>query len=107
MGTYVVSFDTPPMVRLADIKKEVGRYKLEKVEVKITNRVVEKNKKYYTGPILLANSTESNAEDHLAKVAEFLKAKKSILVLVGILTEDDRGAQTLTLSKVSVPEKKK
>lgn len=107
VGTYIVSFDAAPMVKLADVKKEIGKYKLEKVEVKITGRVVERNKKYYAGSYLLAKSEEKDAEDMLAKVAEFLKAKKSVLVLVGILSEDAKGIQTLTVTKVGEMDKKK
>ncbi len=95
VGTYVVSFGDLPRVKMADIRKQVGRYKLEKVALKVTTRVTEKAGKYYAGDAALANPKE---EDLLKEVA----AKKSgALVLSGTLTEDDKGMQTLTLSKVA------
>ena len=61
VATFIVTFDAQPKVKMADIKKEVGKYVLKEVAG--------------------------------------LKGKK--VVLSGVLTEDDAGAQTLTLSKVA------
>ena len=105
VGTYIVKFDAPPAVKMADIKKEIGKYKLEKVQFKITSKVVEKDKQYTAGAFLLK---DAQGETVLAKVADFLKAKKSLLVLTGTLVEDDKGKQTLELTKadeVSKPGK--
>lgn len=87
-----------PAVTMAAVKKEVGKYKLEKVSIKITSKVVEKDKKYTAGTFLLADAS-GDADDCIAKVGEFLKAKKSLLVLTGWLVEDEKGKQTLELTK--------
>ena len=90
VGTYIVTFAAPPKVKLADVKKELPKYKIEGLSLKIT-AVVEGNK---VGDLTLANPKD---EDLLKEVAA-LQGKK--VVLSGALTEDDKGAQTLTLSKV-------
>jgi hypothetical protein len=90
-GTYVVTFDAPPKVKMADIKKEMGKYKLESVKLKIT--VVASGAT--AGDIALANPKD----DDLLKTVEGQKGKK--VVLSGLLSEDDKGKQTLTLSKVT------
>ena len=102
VGTYLVSFDAVPAVKMADIKKELGKFKLEKVAFKLTAKVVEKDRKYSAGAFELKGS-----EEVLAKLADFLKAKKSLLVLVGDLSEDEKGKQAITLASVSEPEKPK
>ena len=97
-----------PVVKIADVKKELGKFKLEKVAFKITSKVTEKDKQYSAGTFLLKDAPD-DADDCIAKVADFLKAKKSMLVLTGLLAEDDKGKQTLELTKVdevSKPEKK-
>lgn len=92
VGTYVVSFEAPPALKMADIKKSVGKYKIEQVRLKITTMAPEGNK---VGALTLANP---KGED-LLKEAQGLKGKK--VVLSGVLSEDDAGAQTLTLSRVA------
>jgi hypothetical protein len=97
-----VKFDAPPAVKLADIKKEIVRGQMGKVEYKITSKVVEKGgekEKTYTAGTFLLKDAAGDADDVLVKVADFLKAKKSVLVLTGVLTEDDKGKQTLELTK--------
>ena len=94
-----MKFDAMPTgVTMAAVKKEVGKFKVEKVSFKITSKVVEKDKKYIAGAFLLADAS-GDTDDCLAKVAEFLKAKKTLLVLAGWLVEDEKGKQTLELTK--------
>ena len=103
-----MKFDALPAVKIADVKKEIGKFKLDKVAFKITSKVTEKDKQYTAGAFLLKDAA-GDADDCIAKVADFLKAKKSTLVLIGNLVEDDKGKQTLELTKVdevTKPDKK-
>lgn len=103
VGTYIVTFDTPPVLKMADIKTNVGKYKLEKLKMKVTGKAVEKNKVWTVGALSLAKAKEG--EDLLPKVAE-LKGK--VLILVGFFVEDDKGKQCLELTSVEeLPKKTK
>lgn len=95
MGTYKVKFEAMPAVKMSDITSAVGKYKLEKVELKITGKAVEKNKKWVSGNYLLTGDTSKLAE---------LKGK--VLVLVGKLTEGEKGIPTLELTSVEEVTKK-
>ncbi len=88
VGTYIVSFDAIPAATVADVKKELGKYKLEEVRLKITTKAPEGTK---VGDLTLAG------DDCLKELKE-LKGKK--VVLSGVLTDDGKG-RLLTLSKVS------
>lgn len=101
MGDYIVRFKETPKLKIADLKKQVPRWKIERISLKITTKVTEKEGKYYAGDILLANSKEKDADDCLAMV----KGKKDALLLSGVLSEDDKGSQTLTLLRVQEPKK--
>jgi len=94
-GVYIIRFGAVPGVKLADIQKEVGSYKVTQVQAKITSKVAEKDGKWWAGTIALANPKT----DDCLKVVAGLKEKT--LVLTGVLSEDDKKAQTLTLSKVA------
>ena len=94
-----MSYKETPKVKLADVKAAVSGYKLEKVALKITSKVDDKG---MAGDLMLANSKEKDAEDLLAKA----KAIKGDAVLSGVLTEDEKGKQTLTLTKVAAAEAK-
>lgn len=94
VGTYVVEYDAMPKVKIADIKKEVGKYEIVKVALKVT-ATVEGNK---LGDITLVNPKD---EDLLKEIAAN-KGKK--LVISGGLEEDAKGVQTLTLSRVVVAQ---
>ena len=89
VATFIVTFDAPPKVKLADVQKEVGKYKLDQVKMKFTTDAPEGAK---VGDLALKG-------DELLKELAGLKGKK--VVLSGVLSEDDKGAQTLTLSKVA------
>lgn len=92
VGTYIVAFEAPPKVKVADVRKELGKYKLEEVRMKITTKAPEGGK---LGDLTLANPKD---EDLLKEVASH-KGKK--VLLSGVLTDDDKGNRTLTLSKVT------
>ena len=97
MATFLVKFDAPPAVTMAAIKKEVGKYKVDKIAMKLTGKAVEKNKVWTMGNIALTG-------DMTSKVAE-LKAKT--LIVVGTLSEDEKGKQSLALTNVEELPKKK
>lgn len=85
-----------PLVKMSDIKSAVGKYKLEKTQLKITYKAVEKNKKWVAGPYLLTG-------EETAKLAE-LKGK--LLILVGNLSEGEKGVPSLELTSVEPVAKK-
>ena len=88
VGTYIVTFDATPKATVADVKKEMGKYKLEEVKMKITVKAPEGTK---IGDITLAG-------DECLNELKELKGKK--VVLTGVLTDEDKGRK-LTLSKVA------
>ena len=88
VGTYIVTFDAVPKATVADVKKEMGKYKLEEVRLKITTKAPEGDK---VGDITL------KGEDCL-KELKGLQGKK--VVLSGVLTDEGSG-RLLTLSKVA------
>ena len=95
VGTFVVSFAENPKVKVADIKKELGKFQVVDVKARITAAVTEKDGSSWAGGYRLANPKD---EDLIAK------AKGKPMVLSGMVTEDDKGS-TLTLSKVEEPKK--
>ena len=88
VGTYIVTFDALPAATVADVKKEMGKYKLEEVRLKITTKAPEGHK---VGDITLTG------DDCLKELKE-LKGKK--VLLSGVLTDEGKGRQ-LALTKVS------
>lgn len=96
VATFLVKFDAPPAVTTAAIKKEVGKYKLDKVAMKLTGKATEKAKVWHLGNVALTG-------DMTAQVAE-LKGKT--IIVVGTLTEDDKGKQSLALTSVEELKKK-
>lgn len=97
VGTYVVSFGENPKVKVADIKKELGKFELLGVKAKVTSAVTEKDGACWAAGYRLANPKD---EDLLSKA----KGKSTPFVLTGTVTEDEKG-QTLTLTKVEEPKK--
>ena len=96
VATFQVKFDAPPAVKMADIKKEVGKYKLDKVGMKLTGKAVEKSKVWMIGNVALTG-------DMTAQVAE-LKGK--VIIVTGAMSEDDKGKQSLALASVEEMPKK-
>ena len=96
VATFLVKFNAPPAVTTAAIKKEVGKYKVDKVGLKLTGKAVEKDKTWSIGNVALTG-------DMTSKLAE-LKGK--VIIVSGALSEDDKGKQSLELSKVEELAKK-
>ena len=92
-----MKFDAPPAVTKAAITKEVGKYKLDKIGMKLTGKAVEKNKVWTIGNVGLTGDMSS-------KVAEL---KGTVLIVLGALSEDDKGKQSLELTSVEELTKKK
>ena len=82
---------------VAAIKKEVGKFTVDKVGMKLTGKAVEKNKAWTLGAVTLTG-------DMTSKVAE-LKGK--VIIVTGILSEDQKGKQQLALASVEEVTKKK
>lgn len=97
MATFIVKYDAPPVVTKAAVQKEVGKYKVDKVALKVTGKPVEKNKVWHIGAFALAG-------EEAAKLAE-LKGK--LVIVVGTLVEDDKGKQSLEVTKFEEVTKKK
>lgn len=96
MATFLVKFDAPPAVTVAAIKKEVGKYKVDKISMKLTGKPALKGADWSLGAVALTG-------DMTAKLAE-LKGK--LVVVSGALTEDDKGKQSIALSSVDEVKKK-
>jgi hypothetical protein len=96
VATFLVKFDAPPAVKMADIKKEVGKYNIDKVGMKLTGKAAEKDKGWSIGNVALTG-------DMTSKLAE-LKGKT--VVVTGALTEDEKGKQSLALASVEELKKK-
>ena len=92
-----MKFDAAPAVTKAAIVKEVGKYKVDKIGMKLTGKAVEKNKIWSIGNVSLTG-------DMTSKVAE-LKGKS--IIVVGALSEDEKGNQSLALTSVEEVTKKK
>lgn len=90
--TCSVTYEAFPKVKLAEVKKLVGSYKVQSVDLKGTTLGGSDK----VGDLALANPKDKD----LLKEVTANKEKK--LVLAGALTEDDKGNQTLTLSSVTV-----
>jgi len=96
VATFLVKYDASPVVTVAAVKKEVGKYKVDKIALKLTGKATEKDKVWSLGTITLTG-------DMTSKVAE-LKGKT--IVVVGVLSDDDKGKQSLALTSVEEPKKK-
>jgi len=92
-----VKFDAQPAIPIATVKKEVGKYKVDKIALKLTGKATEKDKAWYMGAITLTG-------DMTSKVAE-LKGK--VIVVTGILSDDEKtNKQSLAVASVEEPKKK-
>jgi len=96
VATFLVKFDAPPAVTMAAIKKEVGKYNVDKVGMKLTGKATEKAKVWHLGNVALTG-------DMTSQVAE-LKGKT--IIVVGAMTEDEKGKQSLALTSVEELKKK-
>ena len=88
VGLFSVTFEKPPLLKPSDVASELGRYKLERLRAKITAAVEEKDGALWAAGYRLAK------EEVEVKPA-------STYVLTGVVTEDEKGALTLTLTKAT------
>jgi hypothetical protein len=95
VATFKVKWDAMPAVKLSDVKSAVGKYKLDKTQLKVTGKAVEKNKKWILGNYLLSGDTEKLSE---------LKGKA--LVVVGTLAEGEKAVPTIEVTSVEEVSKK-
>jgi hypothetical protein len=107
VGTYIVKFGPQaPALPMAAIKKETGSYSINGIELKLTGKVTAKKdkdvEKYYLGAVELVKGA---SEDPYKKLVELVTAKKTILVVAGVLKEDDKAKQSLELTAAGEPDK--
>lgn len=109
-GVFTVTFGGEAKAKPADVQKTIGTYKLEKLQATLIRKVEDKSGVYLAGDVMLANPRKKagdKGEDHLDRVAGFLRAKKEMLKLTGVLTDDGKGKATLELSGVADAETEK
>ncbi len=108
VGTYKVKFAAPPALTMDAIKKETGSYSINGLELKLTTKVTAKKEKdvenYYAGAIQLVKGA---SEDPYKKLVEFVTAKKTMLVIAGVLKEDDKKKQIIEITACGEPDKAK
>lgn len=97
MATFLVKFNAPPAVTKAAIQKEVGKYKVDKVGMKLTGKATLKKDVWYMTNVALKG-------DMASQVAE---KKGKVLIVVGTYSEDEKGAKSLELTSVEELTKKK
>ena len=93
IGVFRVIFKAPPTVKIADVKKELGKYKLDKVEFKITGRIKKVRNKFAIGNWLLEGPPGESKDNPMAKIAELQKSRK-ICIIWGLVKEDEKGKQS-------------
>ncbi len=97
-GVFLVKYAAPPALKLSDVKGATGNFTIESVGLKLTGKVTQKKEQYYLGAVELV---KGSAEDAWAKLDELFKAKKTTLVVSGILSEDEKKMQKLALLTVA------
>ncbi len=114
-GVYAVTLPEKAKFDPAAVKKAVGSFKLDNVELKITGDVSRDDKGLWlTAPsgtkLLLANRPKKDDKDKppdvVAKIDEAMKAGKTTFSVSGAVKED-RDASTVHLESAEAVEKKK
>jgi hypothetical protein len=100
---FLVKYEAAPAIKLADVKAQTGNFAIESVSLKLTGKVTQKKEQYYLGATELVKGTD---EEAFKKLGEFITAKKTVLVVSGILSEDPKGKQSLALQTVAELDKK-
>ena len=90
VGLFTVTYPKSPLVKPSVVAKELGRYKLDRLRARITAPVEEKD-----GALWAAGYK-------LAKEDLDVQPGKTY-ALTGVITEDEKGALTLTLTKALPP----
>jgi hypothetical protein len=96
VATFLVRYDAPPVVTKAAIQKEVGKYKLDKVGMKLTGKAVQKKDVWTLGNVALTGEEAAKLGEHKGK----------IVIVSGTLNEDEKGKQSLELASVDPLPKK-
>ena len=92
VGLYTATFEKPALVKPSVVAKELGRYKLERLRAKLTAPVESKDGALWAAGYRLAK--EEGVDVQPGKT----------FALRGVITEDEKGALTLTLSKADPKE---
>lgn len=92
VGTYTATFEKPPLLKPSVVAKELGRYKLERLRARITVPIESKDGALWAAGYRVAK--EEGVDVQPGKT----------YALVGVVSEDDKGALTLTLSKATPKE---
>ena len=91
VGIFSVTFDQPPLLKPSAVAKELGAYKLDRLRARVTAAVEEKD-----GALRAAGYAIAKGD------VDVLPGKTYLLV--GIVSEDEKGSLTLTLSKATLKE---
>jgi hypothetical protein len=82
-------YEKTPLVKPTVVAKELGRYKLERLRAKFTSAVEEK-----VGALWAAGYRLAKEEDVELKAG-------ATYALVGVISEDEKGALTLKVTKAT------
>lgn len=113
-GVYAVTLPETSKFDPAAVKKAVGSFKLERVDLKIAGEVAKDDKGLWlTAPsgtkLLLANRPKKDEKDAppdiLAKIEEGMKAGKTTFSVAGSVKED-KDSTTVQLDSAEAVEKK-
>jgi len=114
-GVYAVTLPETAKFDSAAVKKAVGRFTLDRVELKIGGEVSKDDKGLWlTAPsgtkLLLANRPKKDDKDSppdvIAKIEEAMKAGKTAFAVSGEV-KDGTDTATIQLDSATVVEKKK
>jgi hypothetical protein len=114
-GVYAVTLPEAAKFDAAAVKKAVGDFKLERIDIKTKGDVTQDEKGIWlTSPsgvkFLLSNRPKKDEKDTppdvVAKVAEAIKAGKTTFSVAGQVKEDKK-TLTVHLDSAEVVEKKK
>jgi hypothetical protein len=105
-GVFLVKYEGMPALKMADVKAQAGNFAIESVSLKLTGKVTQKKEQYYLGATELVKGADAAGEEAFKKLGEFVTAKKTMLVVSGVLKEDDKGKQSLALLTVGELDKK-
>ncbi len=91
VGLFTVTYPTSPLVKPSIVAKELGRYKLDRLRARIT------------APVELKDGVLRAAGYQVAK-ADLDVLPGKTYALTGVVTEDEKGVLTLTLTKAQPKE---
>lgn len=92
-GLFTVKYGTSPLVKPSVVARQLGRYKLERLRAKITAAVEEKDGAKWAAGYRLSKTEDEDLVSALKSGTRY--------ALVGVVAEDEKGALTLAVTKVS------